>query len=155
MNCTVNLGKYEPYNSEYGYFSRRASYVQFFRVSRKSLMQNFIFFSVFLYLLHMHFNLIWLNCNRIFNNLKSFRSLFSLIRTEYEDLLRKSPYSVQMRENRDHKSSEYRHFLRSDRFLSCGSYAAQKWSFPLRISSVNVSKSIGNCGFGHIYWRNP
>ena len=27
-------------------------------------------------------------------------------------------------------------------------------SFPLRISSVNVTKSAENCGFGHIYWRN-
>ena len=31
----------------------------------------------------------------------------------------------------------------------------KKWSFPLRIFSVNVTKSTGNCGFGHIYWRNP
>ena len=31
----------------------------------------------------------------------------------------------------------------------------KKWSFPLRISSVNVTKSAANCGFGHIYWRNP
>ena len=31
----------------------------------------------------------------------------------------------------------------------------KKWSLPLRISSVNVTKSAGNCGFGHIYWRNP
>ena len=31
----------------------------------------------------------------------------------------------------------------------------KKWSFLLRISSVNVAKFIGNCGFGHIYWRNP
>ena len=31
----------------------------------------------------------------------------------------------------------------------------KKWSFPLRISSVNVTKSAGNWGFGHIYWRNP
>ena len=30
----------------------------------------------------------------------------------------------------------------------------KKWSFPLRISSVNVAKSAGNYGFGHIYWRN-
>ena len=30
----------------------------------------------------------------------------------------------------------------------------KKWIFPLRISSVNVTKSAGNCGFGHIYWRN-
>ena len=32
-------------------------------------------------------------------------------------------------------------------------YTAQKWSFPLRISSVNVP--AGTCGFWHIYWRNP
>ena len=31
----------------------------------------------------------------------------------------------------------------------------KKWSFPLRISSVNLTKSAGNCGFGHIYWKNP
>ena len=30
----------------------------------------------------------------------------------------------------------------------------KKWSFPLQISSANVIKSTGNCGFGHIYWRN-
>ena len=32
---------------------------------------------------------------------------------------------------------------------------AQKMTFALRISSVNVTKSAENCGFGHIYWRNP
>ena len=31
----------------------------------------------------------------------------------------------------------------------------KKWSFPLRISWVNVTKSSKNCGFGHTYWRNP
>ena len=31
----------------------------------------------------------------------------------------------------------------------------KKWSFLLRISLVNVTKSGGNCGFGHIYWKNP
>ena len=35
------------------------------------------------------------------------------------------------------------------------SSSRKKWSFPLRISSVNVTKSSGNCGSGHIYWRNP
>ena len=30
----------------------------------------------------------------------------------------------------------------------------KKCSFPLRISSVNMTKSAGICGFGHIYWRN-
>ena len=29
------------------------------------------------------------------------------------------------------------------------------WSFLLRISSVNATKSVVSCGFGHIYWRNP
>ena len=28
-------------------------------------------------------------------------------------------------------------------------------TFPLRISSVNVTKSVVSRGFGHIYWRNP
>ena len=31
----------------------------------------------------------------------------------------------------------------------------KKWSFPLRISSINVTKSVVSCGFRHIYWRNP
>ena len=30
----------------------------------------------------------------------------------------------------------------------------KKWSFPLRISSVNVTKSEGIYGFAHIYWKN-
>ena len=30
----------------------------------------------------------------------------------------------------------------------------KKLSFPLRISSVNVTISAVSCGFGHIYWRN-
>ena len=30
----------------------------------------------------------------------------------------------------------------------------KKLTFPIQISSVNVTKSTGNCGFGHIYWRN-
>ena len=34
-------------------------------------------------------------------------------------------------------------------------HTAQKLKFPLRISLVNVTKSVGNCAFGHIYWRNP
>ena len=24
-----------------------------------------------------------------------------------------------------------------------------------KVSSANVTKSAGNCGFGHIYWRKP
>ena len=45
---------------------------------------------------------------------KFFWSVFPRIRTEYGDLLRKSPYSVRMRENTDLKIFEYGHFLRSE-----------------------------------------
>ena len=31
----------------------------------------------------------------------------------------------------------------------------EKWRFPFRISSVNVTKFTVSCGFGHIYRRNP
>ena len=31
----------------------------------------------------------------------------------------------------------------------------KKWNFPLRVSSINETKSVENCGFDHIYWRNP
>ena len=34
-------------------------------------------------------------------------------------------------------------------------FTAQKMKFPLRISSVHVTKSAENCGFSHIYRRNP
>ena len=42
-----------------------------------------------------------------------FWSVFSSIRTEYGDLLCKSPYSVLILENTDQKNSEKRYFLRS------------------------------------------
>ena len=42
--------------------------------------------------------------------LELFSSIFFRIRTEYEDLLCKSPYSVRMRENTDQKNFEYGHF---------------------------------------------
>ena len=32
---------------------------------------------------------------------------------------------------------------------------AQKWSFPSRVTSVDVTKSANSYGFCHIYWRNP
>ena len=40
-------------------------------------------------------------------------SVFSRIWAKYGDLLRKSPYSVQMWENTDQKNSLFEHFLRS------------------------------------------
>ena len=41
--------------------------------------------------------------------------VFSGIRTEYGEILRISPYTVQMRENTDQNNSGYGHFLRSDK----------------------------------------
>ena len=38
-----------------------------------------------------------------------FWSIFSCIRAEYGDLLRKSPYLVQMRENKGQKKTRYLH----------------------------------------------
>ena len=31
---------------------------------------------------------------------------------------------------------------------------AQKIRFSIKDFSMNITKSAGNCGFGHIYWRN-
>ena len=31
----------------------------------------------------------------------------------------------------------------------------EKWSFPLKIFSLNVTKFAVSYGFGHIYWGNP
>ena len=31
----------------------------------------------------------------------------------------------------------------------------EKWSFPSKISSANVTKFADTCGFGQFYWRNP
>ena len=43
--------------------------------------------------------------------LELFWSAFFLIRTEYGEILRISPYSVQMRENMDQNNSEYALFM--------------------------------------------
>ena len=56
----------------------------------------------------------------------------------------------------DQNNSEYGHFPRSVyayhkclKYLDCqwNSYCTKKWSFPWRISSVNVTKSAGNFRF--------
>ena len=44
-------------------------------------------------------------------------------------------------------------FIIAGKGMRTKGYTTHKWSFLLRISSVNVTKS-GNCGFGHICWRN-
>ena len=48
--------------------------------------------------------------------LEFFWSVFSHIRTEYEEIRSNTPYSVQMREDMDQKHSEYEKFSRSDTY---------------------------------------
>ena len=52
-----------------------------------------------------------------------FWSVFSRIRTEYGEIPRISPYSVQMRENTDRINSEYRHFSHSETYREIFKYA--------------------------------
>ena len=44
---------------------------------------------------------------------------------------------------------------KNDMVYTKNTHRTIKWSFPLPISSVNVTKSAENCGFGHGYWRDP
>ena len=46
-----------------------------------------------------------------------FWSAFSRIRTEYGEIWSISPYSVRMRENKDQKNYEHRHFSRSKKII--------------------------------------
>ena len=64
---------------------------------------------------------------------KLFWSAFSLIRTEYREILRISLYSVRMRENADKNNSEYRHFLRSDYSISAIPFLNYKIQKKLKI----------------------
>ena len=54
-----------------------------------------------------------------------FWSTLSHIWSKYKEILRIAPYSVQMRENRDQKNSEYENFLRNEFFLYCLYYVSR------------------------------
>ena len=62
--------------------------------------------------------------------LEFYLSAFSSIPSEYKEILRISPYSVQMQENTDQKNSEYGHFLRSAGNSYSGKLVklAKKWN---------------------------
>ena len=51
--------------------------------------------------------------------------------------------------NRDHPVQEDRAW----RLVEMAITLHKKWSFPLRVSSVNLTKSAGNCGLCYIYCR--
>ena len=50
-----------------------------------------------------------------FSYLEFFESVFSHVRTEYGEILRTFPCSVQIRENTDQKNSKYGHFTRREK----------------------------------------
>ena len=52
------------------------------------------------------------------------------------------------------RKSEFEQFSRGELYRIYYSKIYKNWSFTLRIFSVNVTKSAGNGGFGHIYWTN-
>ena len=70
-------------------------------------------------------------------NSEFFWFVFSHIWSEYEDILRISPYSVRMRENTDQKNSEYGHF-------SGSVFHCLKWK--ILTSALTYRKNI-TCGF--------
>ena len=42
-----------------------------------------------------------------------------------------------------------------DDSASSNRYTAQKMKFSIKDFFSNMTKSVENCGFVHIYWRNP
>ena len=69
-----------------------------------------------------------------------FWPVFFRIWTEYGDILRISPYSVQMRENTDHNNSKYGHFLRSGLRL-----LFQQASFLFFLMTHNCACATSKC----------
>ena len=77
---------------------------------------------------------------------------------KFSTLQRMNNYSMIERKDTLRTFSNWCYFLVKLRQCWCKQFFRslhEKWSFPLSISPVNVIKSARNCGFGHIYWRNP
>ena len=67
------------------------------------------------------------------------------------------PFCTTLKLNKSHLNFLLKRLiLLDDLSVLCQLYFTlhKKRNLPLRISSVNVTKFAGNCGFGHIYWRN-
>ena len=62
---------------------------------------------------NIFFLIIYLTLRKKYPYSEFFWSVFSRIRTEYEEILRISLYSIRMQENTGHKNSEYGNFSRS------------------------------------------
>ena len=62
-------------------------------------------------------------------------------------------YLWQLHLDTGHKQNVHKTFNLRPETRGVTPFTAQKWSFLLRISSINVSKSAVSSGFGHIYWK--
>ena len=78
-------------------------------------------------------------------NSKFVWSVFSRIRTEYEDLQNKYPYSLRMLENTDQKNTKFEHFLRSLRDLVSFVRLLQK--FTIRSLSTKTTAAQRQTSF--------
>ena len=78
-------------------------------------------------------------------NSKFVWSVFSRIRTEYEDLQNKYPYSLRMLENTDQKNTKFEHFLRSLRDLVSFVRLLQK--FAIRSLSTKTTAAQRQTSF--------
>ena len=76
---------------------------------------------------------------------------FDLAHSDSKDLVKKT-ISDKILKDRVYENARNRKYDGYQRALAT---LRKKWSFPLRVSSVNVTKSAVSCGFGHIYWKNP
>ena len=89
------------------------------------------------------------NCGKIFHGTTYFIPLISFHTIwKYEKTICFLMFSGDIAKEQWHKMGlllERNSFHRQQNSLH------EKWSFPLRISSVNVTKSAGFCGFSHIY----
>ena len=96
-------------------------------------------------------------CNQIHSFLRIWPHL--LKKSLMENFLFCSAVCFQVR-SLMHRIHQFWTTLKSQTLWSASSkwhdfHCPKKWSFPLRIYSVNKNKSAVSCGSGHIYWRNP
>ena len=80
-------------------------------------MKKALSFVIFRYLNYL--KLLVVHCVKIVQIWNFFWSVFSCIRTEYGDLMRKSPYSVRIQEIQTRKNSVFGHFSRSGCLTEC------------------------------------
>ena len=82
-----------------------------------------------------------LHCMKSIQSRSFFWSVFSCIRTEYRDLLGKSPYFLRIQENTDQKKLRFGHFSRTNHNANATSYRKYKHCDSDK-SKTNVSDTL-------------